>query len=158
MSAKLTRRDALRSSLSLAGVAAFADLQQRAHGFVSANERPRVGAIGTGSRWCLKATGIDGPWGSAPDMRKYGDYVALCDADSQRLDKAAELVHEWSGIEATQHRDYRAVIDNPKIVTFPDKNSALAALAADDDKLDAVVTSLAHARGTISNGSPVRES
>jgi len=52
--------------------------------------------------------------------------------------------------------DIKYVIDNPKVVTFPDKNSALAALAAGDDKLDAVVTSLAHARGTISKGSPVR--
>lgn len=52
--------------------------------------------------------------------------------------------------------DIKYVIDDPKIVTFPDKNSALAALAAGDGGLDAVVTSLAQAQGTISNGSPVR--
>lgn len=86
-----------------------------ANGFRTRNERPRVGAIGTGSRWSVKATGIDGPWGSAPDFVKYGDYVALCDADETRLQKAAGLVKDWSNKSPSIHTDYRAIIDDPKI-------------------------------------------
>ncbi len=81
---QLTRRSLLKSSLSFGVAALWLNRTERASGFISANERPRVGAIGTGSRWCQKATGIDGPWGSAPDFRKCGDYIAVCDADTTR--------------------------------------------------------------------------
>ena len=63
---QLSRRSLLQSSLSFVGPAVLLNRTGRAGGFMSANDRPRVGAIGTGSRWCQKATGVDGPWGSAP--------------------------------------------------------------------------------------------
>ena len=65
-SRSLTRRDLLKSSLAFAGAGLVLDHSQRAHGFVAANDRPRVGAIGTGSRWCQQATGGDGPPGWPP--------------------------------------------------------------------------------------------
>ena len=83
--------------------------------FAAANERPRVGAIGTGSRWYQKATGIDGPHGAAPEFRKYGDYVAVCDADSFRTGLASEIVKEWTGIKPLVSADYRALIDRDDI-------------------------------------------
>ncbi len=102
--------------------------------FVAANDRPRVGAIGTGSRWFQKATGIDGPWGSAPDFKKYGDYVALCDADSRRLELATGIVKEWTGIEPGSHADYRKILDDPKIdlvhISTPDHWHAKIAIEA----------------------------
>jgi polar amino acid transport system substrate-binding protein len=49
------------------------------------------------------------------------------------------------------------VIDDPVIRVFPDKASAMAALAEGDGvKLDAVVTSLAHAQAATAVGMPVR--
>ncbi len=110
------------------------NLTDRAYGFQSANDRPRVGAVGTGSRWCLKATGIDGPWGSAPDFRKYGDYIAVCDADSHRREVAAALVQEWTGHPPSSHVDYRAILDNKDIdivhISTPDHWHAKIAIEA----------------------------
>ncbi len=111
----VSRRHALRSTVAFAGAAIVLNRSQRASGFVQANDRPRVGAIGTGSRWCQKATGLDGPWGSAPDFKKYGDYVAVCDADAFRRDLAAGLVKEWTGNQPTSHADYGAILDNKDI-------------------------------------------
>jgi hypothetical protein len=92
------RRRWIRSTVGV-GAALWLHRQSRANGFVSANERPRVAAVGTGSRWCQKATGIDGPYGAAPDFRRFGDYVAVSDVDSQRMGRAAAIVKEWTGVE-----------------------------------------------------------
>lgn len=49
------------------------------------------------------------------------------------------------------------LIDDPVIRVFPDRASAMAALVEGDGvKLDAVVTSLAHAQAAIAAGTPVR--
>ena len=101
LDSRLSRRRMLKSSLAFAGAAVFANPGRRAEGFAAANERPRIGAVGTGSRWYIKATGVDGAWGSAPDMRRYGDYVALCDADAERRERAAELAQ--SGRLSSRH-------------------------------------------------------
>lgn len=131
---RLSRRNLLKRSLAFTVAAFPLQRARRASGFVAANERPRVGAIGTGSRWCQKATGIDGPWGSAPDFRKYGDYIAVCDADASRLELAAALVKDWTGNEPTCHADYRAILDNPQIdivhISTPDHWHAKIAIEA----------------------------
>ena len=114
-SAPLNRRHALVSTLSFAGAAVLSCRDQRASGFAATNERPRVGAVGTGSRWCQKATGIDGGYGSAPDFRKYGDYVAVCDADSSRRELASALVKDWTGSAPKSSADYRSIVDNDSI-------------------------------------------
>lgn len=129
-----SRRDALKSSLVFAGAAVVLNRGQRATGFAQANDRPRVGAIGTGSRWCQKATGIDRPYGSAPDFRKYGDYVAVCDADAFRRELATGLVKEWTGHAPTSHLAYRAILDNKDIdivhISTPDHWHAKIAIEA----------------------------
>ncbi len=130
----LSRRDALKNSLAVAGAAVLSNRSQRALGFASANDRPRVAAIGTGSRWCQKATGLNGPYGSAPAFRKYGDYVALCDADASRRGLAAKLVKEWTGNEAATMADYRAILDDKDIdivhISTPDHWHAKIAIEA----------------------------
>jgi predicted dehydrogenase len=130
---KLSRRLFLGNTLAWSGAMVLTQ-SGRADGFVAANDRPRVGAVGTGSRWCQKATGIDGPWGSAPDFRKYGDYVAVCDADSNRRELAAGLAKEWTGKAATVHTDYRAILDDKNIdivhISTPDHWHAKIAIEA----------------------------
>ena len=111
----LSRRDALKSSLAFAGATVVLNRSDRATGFVQTNDRPRVGAIGTGSRWCQKATGVDGRHGSAPDFRRYGEYVAVCDADAFRRELATGLVKDWTGHAPSSHLDYRAILDNKDI-------------------------------------------
>ena len=130
----IDRRHLLKSSLAWAGAAVWTTRNARAAGFVSANDRPRVGAIGTGSRWCQKATGIDGPHGSAPDFRPFGDYVAVCDADGSRRELAAGIVKEWTNAEAESVADYRAIVDRADIdivhISTPDHWHAKIAIEA----------------------------
>ncbi len=128
------RRSVLKSSLAWAGASVLASRADRAFGFASANQRPRVGAVGTGSRWCIKATGIDAGYGSAPSMKAYGDYVAVCDADERRRNLAGQLVKEWTGAEPAIVADYRAIIDRKDIdvvhISTPDHWHAKIAIEA----------------------------
>lgn len=65
------------------------------------------------------------------------------------------LAHNLTIYKGETDIDY--VIDDPKVVLFPDKHKAMAALAKDGEiKVDAVVTSLAHAQAAIADGLPVR--
>jgi len=129
----LTRRSVFKSSLAWAGAVVLGS-RDRALGFVSANARPRIGAVGTGSRWCQKATGLKGPYGSAPDVRRYGDYVAICDADANRRELAGKLVQEWTGTAPDSVADYRAIIDRKDIdivhISTPDHWHAKIAIEA----------------------------
>lgn len=129
----LTRRDLLKSVPAWAG-AAWLGLSGRAKGFVGANSRLRVGAVGTGSRWCQKATGLKGGYGAAPGFRPFGDYVIVCDADANRLGLAGELVKEWSKTAPEAVADYRAVIDRKDVdvvhISTPDHWHAKIAIEA----------------------------
>ena len=129
-----TRRKFAKSAAASAATIATLKRSQIATGFTSPNARPRIAAIGTGSRWYIRATGIDKGYGSAPDMRKYGDYVAVCDVDSQRSEKAAEIVREWSGVTPTLAADYREIIDSPDVdivhISTPDHWHAKIAIEA----------------------------
>ena len=130
----MSRRTALRSTLGFAGAAVLLNRVGRAAAFQSENERPTIGVVGTGSRWCQKATGIDRPYGSAPNFTKYGDYIAVCDADSSRREMAAGLVKQWHGHAPAIHADYRAILDDPKVdivhITTPDHWHAKIAIEA----------------------------
>jgi predicted dehydrogenase len=130
----VSRRTILKSPLAWVGASIWASRSERALGFVSANDRPRIGAVGTGSRWCQKATGIDGPHGSAPSVRAYGDYVAVCDADGNRRDLAGKLVKEWTGSIPDVIADYRSIIDRRDIdivhISTPDHWHAKVAIEA----------------------------
>ncbi len=133
-SKKFSRRHVLKSSLACAGAALLLGRDGRASGFWSANERPRIGAIGTGSRWCQLATGLNRQGGTATSFHKFGDYVAVCDADANRGRKAAELASEWTGSAASSHADYRAILDREDIdivhVSTPDHWHAKIAIEA----------------------------
>ena len=74
-----------------------------------------IGAVGTGSRWYQRATGLDRQYGSAPDVREYGDYVAVCDVDASRRERAGQIAKEWTGNDATVVADYRALLDRDDI-------------------------------------------
>ena len=113
-SRKISRRTAGKGALAWAGSTVLLD-GTRHECFAAANERPRVGVVGTGSRWFQKATGIDRPYGSAPEFKKYGDYVAVCDADSFRVGLAGDYVKEWTGTEPVRTTDYRKLIDSKDI-------------------------------------------
>jgi predicted dehydrogenase len=119
-----------------AGIAAGVWLgrRSRAADFVSPNERPGVAAIGTGSRWYQKATGIDGSYGAAPSVRQFGDYTAVSDVDARRMERAAAIVKDWTGVEPAQAGDYRAILDDPKVdivhITTPDHWHAKIAIEA----------------------------
>ncbi len=130
----ISRRQILQSSLAWAGATIWIGRDHRASGFMHANERPRIGAVGTGSRWCQKATGIDGPHGSAPSVRNYGDYVAVCDVDENRRELASQLVKEWTGSAPHRAADYRAIIDRDDIdivhISTPDHWHAKIAIEA----------------------------
>src|SRR6056297_2608688 len=134
MSQYVSRRLVLKSSLAWAGAAVIANRAERAYGFRSANERPRIAAVGTGSRWYQKATGLDRSYGSAPRMQQLGDYVAVCDADSYRLGLAGDIVKEWTGSAPQAVADYRAVIDDPNVdivhISTPDHWHAKIAIEA----------------------------
>jgi predicted dehydrogenase len=126
-----SRRAFLQSSLACAGLALSTG---RARGFVSANDRLRIGAVGTGSRWCHKATGLNGSYGSAPEFRPFGDYVAVCDADAYRRELAGALVKEWSGKTPDSTDDYRKILDDKNIdivhISTPDHWHAKIAIEA----------------------------
>ncbi len=65
------------------------------------------------------------------------------------------LEHDMTLYEGAEPPAY--VINDPVIRVFPDKTSAMAALVEGDGvKVDAIVTSLAHAQAVIAIGTPVR--
>lgn len=130
----LNRRRFLQHSSAWAGVAIWTGLAGRASGFESANARPRIAAVGTGSRWDHRATGLDGTYGSGKQFPKYGDVVAVCDADTDRRERAAGLVKEWNGAAPDIVADYRAIIDRDDIdivhISTPDHWHAKIAIEA----------------------------
>ena len=67
-------------------------------------------------------------------MRKFGDYVAICDADKQRLQLAGEIVKQWSGAAPDAVDDYRAILDRDDIdivhISTPDHWHAKIAIEA----------------------------
>ncbi len=131
---KLSRRSMLKSSLAWAGAAVMTSAGSRAIGFVSPNDRPRLAILGTGSRWCQKATGVDRPYGCAPSFIPFGDYVAVCDADQNRREMAAVLAKEWHKKTPAIAADYRKILENKDIdivhISTPDHWHAKMAIEA----------------------------
>jgi predicted dehydrogenase len=130
----LTRRGFFQSSSAWAGAAVFSRLVGRAAGFESANERPRIAAVGTGSRWDHRATGLEGTYGSGKEFPRYGDIVAVCDVDADRRERASGLVKNWSGHAPESFTDYRQIIDRDDIdvvhISTPDHWHAKIAIEA----------------------------
>lgn len=134
MPRNINRRDVLRRASASAALAISTGAVERAFAFQNANDRPRIAAVGTGSRWDQRATGLPGTYGSAKEFPKYGDIVAVCDADSDRRERAAALVKEWSGTAAEPTADYRTIIDRDDIdvvhISTPDHWHAKIAIEA----------------------------
>ncbi len=132
--AKLNRRRFLTTSTALAGAAIVTTRSNRAEGFRNANDRPRIGVVGCGSRWDQRATIAGGPHGLGKEFPKFGDIVMVCDVDANRVDRAKGLVKEWLGAAPEGAGDYRKVIDRDDIdlvhIVTPDHWHAKVAIEA----------------------------
>jgi predicted dehydrogenase len=130
----VTRRDAIRTSLALATTSLCPGPITRAFGFESANARPRIGVIGCGVRWDKRVFVPDGRYGVGKQFPKFGDIVAVCDVDAQRLERAKSIVKGWHVKVPDGTGDYRKVIDDPKIdvvhISTPDHWHAKIAIEA----------------------------
>ena len=76
----------------------------------SANERPVVGCIGTGSRW----------GGVGPQAMRFGDVAAVCDVDAAHAKRGQDRVkrtQKKDGKEPTVdlYEDYRKILDRKDI-------------------------------------------
>lgn len=80
----------------------------------SPNERLRIAVVGCGSRWGWQLAN-GGSYGVGPDFAKFADYVAVCDADSNRVQAAQELVKNWNRKRPDVASDYRKLIDRDDI-------------------------------------------
>jgi predicted dehydrogenase len=77
---------------------------QAAFANTSANDRPRIGCIGTGSMGT----------GDAQDHARFGDILAVCDVDNRHAERCRN--DERAGkSKADVYRDYRRVLDRPDI-------------------------------------------
>jgi predicted dehydrogenase len=111
---RLNRRQFLRTSSSLASGVILAHGVQRASGFESGNERPRIGIVGCGSRWGWQLAN-GGSYGVGPEFARFGDYLAVCDVDQRRLDAAKTLVKKWNGRTPDGTDDYRRILQRDDI-------------------------------------------
>lgn len=108
--------------------------QSRADGFQAANDRPRIAVVGTGSRWDQRATIANGPHGLGKQFPRFGDIVAVCDVDQNRVERAQKLVKDWLKSEPDGTGDYRKVIDRKDVdvvhIVTPDHWHAKVAIEA----------------------------
>ena len=108
--ARTTRRGFIGTSAAGAAVAAtsgmvpFIPWTATAFANQSANDRPRIACIGTGSM------GL----GDAVQHGQYGDILAVCDVDRDRADRAKYDVRIGKG-KADAYGDYRKVLERPDI-------------------------------------------
>ena len=130
----INRRRFLQASASVCSAALLTGIDSRAKGFRSANERPRLGVIGCGSRWSQKATIAGGPWGIGEAFTRFADIVTVCDVDANRVGRAQGLVKGWLGSKPVATDDYRKVIDDKTIdvvhISTPDHWHAKIAIEA----------------------------
>ena len=70
----------------------------------AANDRPRIGCIGTGSMGM----------GDAIQHAQFGDILAVCDVDKDRAERAKYDVRIGNG-KADAYGDYRKVLERPDI-------------------------------------------
>ncbi len=118
MTSKLSRRDFVKSGAAAAAIAATA----RAQASDSANERVRIGVIGTGNR--------GGQLVDATLPHADAEIVALCDVFEPHLDKEVEKI----GGTLDRYTDYRKMLDRDDIdavlVASPDHWHALQTIDA----------------------------
>lgn len=113
-SATNTRRDFLKTSTAALATASlpywFTSATPAEAAYRSANERPVVGCIGTGSRW----------GGVGPQAMRFGDVAAVCDVDTAHAKRGQDRVkrtQKKDGKEPTVdvYGDYRKILDRKDI-------------------------------------------
>ncbi|MEM7475015.1 MAG: Gfo/Idh/MocA family oxidoreductase [Planctomycetota bacterium] len=133
MPSSISRRQILVGA-SAAGFGIVTNKLSRAAGFRSANDRPRVGVVGTGSRWDQRATIAKNRYGLGKEFPKFSDIIAVCDVDANRVERAKGLVKDWLKAEPTGTQDYRQVVDNKDVdivhIVTPDHWHAKVAIEA----------------------------
>lgn len=127
--ASTNRRDFVKhAAAAAAGMAAVPYFHWTQPAFANrmANDRPRIGCIGVGSM------GV----GDAIEHARFGDIVAVCDVDRQRVEAAQQDERIGQG-KADAYGDYRQVLDRSDVdivsIVTPDHwhvKIALEALAA----------------------------
>ena len=109
-----TRRDFLQTSTAALATASlpywFTSATPAEAAYRSANERPVVGCIGTGSRW----------GGVGPQAMRFGDVAAVCDVDEAHAKRGQQRVkrtQKKDGKEPTVdlYEDYRKILDRKDI-------------------------------------------
>lgn len=113
MPVRQNRRDFLKTSTATAASAFWFGLPRTLGEEVkkSPNERLVLGAIGTGDRWGSIMHSKDRPNGVGGAAMNIGDYVAVCDVDAGRKDRAKVL----TGGKADTYSNYREVLDRKEI-------------------------------------------
>ena len=106
----LSRRDFLSSAAIAAGYFVLPIGRSLADETRSPNNRPRFGAIGVGE----KVPGGGGGRGRqiAPDAKRLGDYIAVCDVDLAHADK---FNHDFTQGKAAVCQDYRKLLDRKDV-------------------------------------------
>ncbi|MEC8338757.1 MAG: Gfo/Idh/MocA family oxidoreductase, partial [Planctomycetota bacterium] len=99
-----TRRKFLQTTTAAAASVPYFAWSQRSFANDSANDRPQIGCIGTGSMGT----------GDAMGHAQFGDVVAVCDVDTRHAERAKH--HEKIGKgKADTYKDYRDVLDRDDI-------------------------------------------
>lgn len=130
---RVNRRKFLTCS---SGVVAATGIRRghQAFGFQSPNDRPKIGVIGCGLRWDKRVMVPKANYGLGKQFPRFGDVVAVCDVDKERLGRARDIAKEWSSTAPTQSGDYRALIDDDSIdlvhIVTPDHWHAKIAIEA----------------------------
>ena len=128
------RRGLLAAGAASFGVVVTRGSVARAAAFRAAIARPRIAVVGCGARWDKRVMVPDGDYGVGKEFPKFGDIVAVCDVDGERVERAREIVRGWTGTAPAGMADYRKVIDDPGIdvvnVSTPDHWHAKIAIEA----------------------------
>ena len=99
-----SRRTFLGTTASAAAAVPYFAWTNPAFANLSANDRPQIGCIGTGSMGT----------GDARDNARFGDIVAVCDVDNRHAERCRNDDKAGKGL-ADVYRDYRRVLDRPDI-------------------------------------------
>ncbi len=105
---KQTRRSFLKTTSGAAAAAATVPYIFTSSSVLADDEkqdRPKLGCIGTGSRW-----GAVGP-----GAMRHADCLAVCDVDKSHAEKGANRVKQIQGHEPEIHEDYRKILDRKDI-------------------------------------------